>query len=387
MASTKKPYLIIPRLIEQPTWGGDYIIKLKNWDKNAELGAKKIGQSYELFNLSKLAISIIDSSDNAFTPDMGNANNDNVLNSSSYIEGQDYIQFNTFASEAEVGFLGPSPSTKPAPLLIKLNHAFGNSFQLHIKPTVTDARWKPKAESWYFMEDGLVTCGVNREKNIEAYKAACHAINNKMKELSQNVLNKTLSLDDAKEQGISFIKEIDPWQYVNVHQVKKHSLLDLSAGAVHHSWEENREILPLGNVIYEVQQDVMDPICTIRGFDQGKFKSDGSIREIHIDDYFKYIDTDPAHNDIEKLFQKQSGNRLLTTSNYCVDLLEVSTEISMMLGNSFDHLFVRDGSVYVSTSEGTIHLTQGHSCIIPYAAKNYSIKSDQPSVLLRTFVE
>ncbi len=45
---TKRPYLILSKLVEQQTWGGSYIAQFKNIE-DGELKAKKIGQSYELY--------------------------------------------------------------------------------------------------------------------------------------------------------------------------------------------------------------------------------------------------------------------------------------------------------------------------------------------------
>jgi mannose-6-phosphate isomerase class I len=144
----------------------------------------------------------------------------------------------------------------------------------------------------------------------------------------------------------------------------------------------------LGNVLYEIQKDVMDPVCTIRSFDKGKFKSDGSIREIHIDDYFKYLDTNPDHNDVEKMTPKRQGNSLIKTSDYSLDILEVEGEIKDETKGSYSHIFVRDGKVEVEAEEGKVTLTSGHSCFIPEDVLTYGIRSiGGPAVVLKGYVE
>ena len=50
-----QPYIVVPTLIEQPTWGGEYIGNLKGLAQE-NLGGKKIGQSYELFRDSNLSL-------------------------------------------------------------------------------------------------------------------------------------------------------------------------------------------------------------------------------------------------------------------------------------------------------------------------------------------
>ncbi|QQR52772.1 hypothetical protein IPG36_01470 [bacterium] len=52
----RRPYLVIPKLIKQPTWGGSYIVAAKGWSDHEGLGDLKIGQSYELFSGSNLSL-------------------------------------------------------------------------------------------------------------------------------------------------------------------------------------------------------------------------------------------------------------------------------------------------------------------------------------------
>ena len=62
-----------------------------------------------------------------------------------------------------------------------------------------------------------------------------------------------------------FIAKIDPWQFVQTKYAEAGEVFDMSAGGLHHSWEEDLE-LPAGNILYEVQEDRMDPISTVRAF-------------------------------------------------------------------------------------------------------------------------
>lgn len=373
MISNKRPYLIVPKLIEQPTWGGDYILKMKRWNDIAELKDKKIGQSFELFGRSKLLLDITDTDYNRFLPEFGSA--DGLGESSEFhlVEGKDFITL--------------SHLVKNMPLLIKMNQAFGNSFQLHIKPGTTHPHWKPKPESWYYFEPGYVTFGIKKGIDIEEYKRVCHEINNKMAELSNQIKAGEKSLEDAKKESAEFIAARDPHQYVNMHETQKDSIVDLSGGAIHHSWEEDRARCPQGNIVYEVQLDVMDPLCTIRSFDQGKFKADGSIRRIHIDDYFEYIDTDPEHNDIANGTRVRQGDSILKTPFYIMDIVETDHEVSGTTGKSFVHLFVREGMVEVSCDGGMVRVGTGHSCFLPAEVGFYKIKSmGGKVVVLKTFI-
>ena len=140
MSIQKKPYLIIPHLIEQPTWGGEYICSMKGWLQKKDFKGKKIGQSYELYDKSLLSTSITSTDDPLFGA-----------------EGEATIPVSQFAEK------------RPFPL-IKFTQAKGNSFQLHIKPDANDSKWKQKAESWYYLEDGKATFGIKKGADIEKYK-------------------------------------------------------------------------------------------------------------------------------------------------------------------------------------------------------------------------
>ncbi len=69
-------------------------------------------------------------------------------------------------------------------------------------------------------------------------------------------------------------------------------VIDLTAGGIHHSWEEDNDRFPDGNLVYEVQVDVPDDRCSMRGFDKGKFLDDGGLRPTHVADYLATIEQD-----------------------------------------------------------------------------------------------
>lgn len=364
-----RPYLIIPQLIEQPTWGGQYILELKGWKEKKEYQGKKIGQSYELTGTTLLSEEIMDSTAHHFSPN------------SPGIPVQHALQ-----------------ESETMPLLIKMNQALGNSFQLHIKPETKSDRWLPKPESWYFLEKGYVSLGIKAGIDVDVYRKTCQEIDRYMHELSEEIQSGKMTVEEAREQAHAFVQTKNPWQYINRYVMDKHSLLDLSMGAIHHSWEENREETPLGNIIYEVQLDASDDQATIRSFDQGKIKDDGTVRDMTIKDYFEHLDTDPEHNTLDYVTRKAEGEKLLRTRFYSVDLLSItrnsqlatrppSPSATVGTSNSFHHLYVRDGDVNVMAGGVTVRVTRGHSCFIPSTVDQYVISSNAgEAVILKTFV-
>ncbi|MFZ2206772.1 MAG: hypothetical protein WA061_04085 [Microgenomates group bacterium] len=354
MTVQKKPYIIVPHLIEQPTWGGSYICEMKDWLMKEGVKGKKIGQSYELYSGTKLAVGLSSTESQEYGPQYGKT-----------------INISLFSED------------RPFPL-IKFTQAKGNSFQLHVRPTENDQYWQPKAESWYYFEDGKITFGLKKGVDIDEYKNCCFEINNKMKELSSLVVEKSMTRAQADQLAREFITEKNPWQFVNTHIVKKGDVVDLSGGGLHHSWEEDLSACPQGNILYEIQQDVMDPVSTIRSFDQGKFKEDGTIRDIQIDDYFKHIDQDEKRNTLS--IEKKEDGQLFDTPFYSLTSLKLEADKNMKSTSSFHHLFVKDGSIEVVDESGeSIQIGRGHSCFIPQGIR-YVIHPKIQGELLLTYL-
>ncbi len=371
--SNIRPYLIYPKLVEQPTWGGTYIAEYKNWQHKGDLGIKKFGQSYELCGASLLAPDIFDSKSEEFTSDN---------------QAMDALPLKDLIAQDQQKILGPNIYERyhGMPLLIKFTQALGNSFQLHRKPAADSCRWKPKAESWYYFEPGRITLGIKKGIEVSSYKACCKRIEKTMLALSENVRKGTIPLEQARVGAKEIIQKENPRQYVNVLDVPKDALIDLSGGGLHHSWEED-PTSTLGNILYEVQQDVTDDDTTIRSFDQGKLKEDGSIRAIHIDDYFRYLDVGDSRNDPEHAFMYPKGTMLLSTPYYSLDLLEIFGNQTVSLRTSFQHLFLKEGSLEVLTAGGSVTMSKGHSCFIPFAVQSYELRSANKAVVLKTYID
>ncbi|MDO8451343.1 MAG: hypothetical protein Q7S76_00555, partial [bacterium] len=149
-----RPYLILPVMIEQPTWGGEYIASFKGWSHVKAFQGKKIGQSYELYGKSTLLTGISDTTDKQFVE----------LASNPLTQPQTgQILLEEAVSQHADGFLGRGILEKfgTMPLLIKFTQALGNSFQLHVPSGTAEPAWKPKPESWYYLENGVVTFGIH----------------------------------------------------------------------------------------------------------------------------------------------------------------------------------------------------------------------------------
>ncbi len=387
MIHSNRPFLVIPKLIEQPTWGGTYIGEAKGLVDDGYKNIK-IGQSYELFSGTKLSLAT-DSGSPDFKPELGNPDSDETVHGNQlFYDGDSHINLSDLLTENPETVVGPSiwNTYHCMPLLVKFTQSLGNSFQLHVKPGVPDPHWKPKPESWYYFEDGLITYGVRKGVDLDKYKAACKKIHEHMISLSLQVVSGSLELEAARKQAKEFIASINPWQFVNTHEITKNSIVDLSAGGLHHSWEEDFEKYPLGNVVYEVQQDVMDPVSTIRCFDQGKIKNDGSIRAIQIEEYFRFVDTSDERNDISFARKERHGDTILTTSYYSLDESTISEPKTITIANSFEHIFVRTGKASIKTADHTLIVTQGHAAFIPYSVEEYTIEPDGHATVLRTYI-
>ena len=389
MLALNRPFLIIPKLILQPTWGGRYIIRSKGWGDIPGYSEVAIGQTYELFSGSKLLTNIDTTKSADFLPELGNPDTDEISNENPlFYRGTDHVTLSEMTAEHKEVIVGPKVWEKyqKMPLLIKLNQARGNSFQLHIKPGTENYRWHPKPETWYYFEDGLVTFGLKPGTDLKAYKQTCEEIANFMQLLSQAVRTSQKTLNEAKKEAKNFIENANPWQFVNRLEVRKGEVVDLSSGGLHHSWEENIEKHPLGNIVYEVQQDVMDPVCTIRAFDQGKMKENGSVREVHIDDYFSYLDSDPVANDPRNAYLQKKGETLIYTQFYNMDELQLTSGREIKMQDSFEHIYVKEGEVSINAQGGSVTVAGGHSAFIPYSVSSYTLDPKVSSIVLRTYI-
>lgn len=390
---TLRPYLIIPKLIKQPTWGGTYIPETKGWSKKAELNDIKIGQSYELFDKSNLSL-LTASNDPAFTGELTDSKTVKLQTNPPNL-----LPLHSLIASDPVGVLGKKAVSRygpTMPLLIKFTQALGNSFQIHLKDGISHPRWKTKPESWYYFEPGLITCGVKVDTKWGEYQKAVTDLQNTIFHIASGV-GQTMSYEKAKEQIDSTVKKYNPWQYVHVVEVPSGALLDLSACGIHHSWEEDLKKIPLGNVLYEVQLNVMDDVSTIRNFDKGKIGKDGSLRPLHIEDYFALIDrsieanTPETHMRPPQIVTKSSKytlERLMQTRYYTTDKLSITAESDYHETiEDFRHLYVQSGQIQIEADKTMVKLTRGHSAFVPAAVHEYSIKTQsKQAIVLSTYV-
>ena len=383
LPDTTRPYLVIPKLVEQPTWGGGYIAATKSWDSQYALAGMRLGQSYELFSGSNLSLAD-SSSDPAFQGEL--TDRDAVAKFTAPLGSLSLAKLIESSPEAVLGAEVAERTGGVMNVLIKLTQAMGNSFQIHIKDGTVHPFWKPKPESWYYLEPGLITLGVRPDADWKAYQDALTAIDDQVRRLESQVRSGALAYDAAQSEIRKLLEQYDPWAYVNTVTTEKNQLIDLSAGGLHHSWEEDPQRFPNGNVLYELQLEAMDHNSTIRGFDKGNMSRDGSVRALNIEDYFALIDRSPGANDpashmmIAEIIESTDAytmERLLATRYYSLNRLTINgaeTAYSEAIGD-YRHVYVQEGAAEVSTVAGAITLTRGHSCFVPAAAAEYAIKS------------
>ena len=374
-----KPYLIIPKFIEQPTWGGTYISGFKNW-QDKPFANKKIGQSYELYSQTLLT-NIPDSNDPTFEPEL------------------DVAPRHSFAIDELIGVdpekvLGINSIKKfgeKVNTLIKFTQAKGNSFQVHVKEGTENTSWLPKPESWYYFEEGLATLGLSDVKKIEEYNASATRIAAEMDRISSAIKSGQLLLDEAKKQAANLIIQENIYQYVNTVVVPKDAVIDIHAGGIHHSWEENDAKYPNGNIVYEVQLEAMDDASTLRSFDKGKIKDDGSVRPVQVEEYFTYIDASEKTNNPQTFLSHgkkltETVTELFNTPYYQLHQTVLTGTRDMKASNSFQHIFVHDGTVIIESEQNKLTVGRGHSAFIP-ASCDYRLTSlNTPAILLTTFI-
>ncbi len=366
---TLAPWQVQDELIEQPSWGGRYIIDLKGLSDDPEWQSKRVGQSYELARSSRL-----------IDPQTGNV----------------HALTDLIAQDKE-GLLGRAVVDKygtDISLLIKLTQAKGNSFQVHLPEGKTLGHWQPKPEAWFYLAPGLYTFGLKKGTSFEAYSRVLHTIDDEMQRLSREIKAGRRTVENARKQVQERIQTLDPYAYVNMVEAHTDDLIDLTPGAIHHSWEQDDARFPDGNLVYEVQVDVPDDLCSMRGFDKGKFLDDGSVRPTHVADYLATIGQDAEHSDLSRHVRKPQvledsdgckTESLFRTPFFSLDRLTVrpGSTLKQSLAYGFHHLFLHQGSARI----GEWTLAQGRSYLLPAALETYSLEAvDTPAVLLKTFL-
>lgn len=384
-----KPVIIAPVLIEQSTWGGDYILEHKGLKTDSKV---KIGQSYELFEHSRVCLDTYKTSHHPCVY-LGDPQKPETWQQLSGDKTKTQT-LEAYISQDPDAILGRKAKSKMR-LLIKFNQAKGNSYQLHV-PEATQ-KWLPKPESWYYFKPGLVTLGVKPDIDWQEYQDCCQKLYDYSQVLSQQVQAKKLTLDQAKTKMHQAIEADNPARFVNHTMIKKGGVVDLSAGAIHHSWEESDQF-PEGNIVFEVQLQAYDDQSTIRAFDKGKFKDDGSVRQLTIDDYFKHINRDPKYNLAKthlkqpKIIKKTSSytlTQLFKTQNYQLKKLSLRSQTShkqILTSGSFTHAFVESGQVDLQTQNSKWTLTQGYGIFIPACISQVQLKPKKQAKLLLTSV-
>lgn len=385
-----RPYLVIPKLIEQPTWGGDYIVKSKGWDELAQI---KIGQSYELFSGSNLSL-LTDSASRDFH---GEITDNKAVELST--APPDSIQLSKLVAVDPTAVLGEEVARKNPSinLLIKYTQALGNSFQVHIPASLQHPKWLPKPESWYYFEPGCITLGIKPGIDWVAYEACCRNIDVQIATLGNEVQQGLISYEDARLRIAEVVQQDSPTQYVNTVYPVQGQLVDLSCGALHHSWEEDAALAPQGNILYELQLEAMDDVSTFRAYDKGKLFPDGSKRDLQINEYFEFIDRSdalntPANHLPEPAVLSQADgyvlSSLMRSESYSLNKLLLSPRTSYEEHlETYKHLFVKNGTVRITAGKTTLQVTQGHSCFIPTAAGTYTVEAtDTASEILVSFV-
>lgn len=392
-----QPYIIIPNLIEQPTWGGFYIPQLKKIT-NPQLKNKKIGQSYELYEFTNLSAKT--STKNNPSLELGNSKQ--PQQSQKLTSNDKIFNINQLIKQNPLAVLGKKVIKKhnhKIKILIKFTQAKGNSYQIHIKKKTKAVKWFPKPESWYYFEPGLVTLGAKPKVNWQTFQQTCHGINNLAKQLSQKVKSKKISLDQAKKQLQDYISQHNPEKFVNLIRIAKNQSIDLSPCGIHHSWEENSQLIPNGNIVYEVQLNVYDSDSTIRCFDKGKIKNDGSIRNLQIDDYFKHIDHSQEANNPKTHMRKSTIikktstytiKQILQTSNYSLQKIKFTQPINnqhTQTQDSYHHLFAKQGNIQLKANDNQLIITQGFSVFIPASTGQYQLNPlSSKAVVLKTYL-
>jgi mannose-6-phosphate isomerase class I len=387
---TTQPFYIVSLLIKQPTWGGKYIAKFKKIT-DPKVSLTNIGQSYEL---AKDSVLIAEPTTNLpFL--LASANDtDHPQWHGPKVEGLNIQELIESNPEGVLGKKIVKKSGSQMPLLNKFTQAKENSYQVHVALGREFDHWQHKPESWYYFENGKATIGLKEGINLKQYQQRCQDVYQKSLQLSQQVRKQELKVESARQQLADFINQDHPSNYVNTVYPPQNSMVDLSNGGIHHSWESDSD-LPRGNILYEVQLDQRDDVSSIRGFDQGKIKDNGDIRNVAINDYFTALNIDGEYNQPEQYLKtplkKEEGgatiSHIFDNPSYQLTQIEFAGQYrgtETQLDQKFHHLFVKEGGVVITWGDQEWPLAQGQSLFVPANCDNYQLTASQETIILKT---
>ncbi len=227
------------------------------------------------------------------------------------------------------------------PVLVKLLD-IEKPLSLQVHPDDQTARWRHdsygKTEFWYILDaeqDAIIYLGLNKNSNPRELYEKCK--------------------DDS-------VTEI-----LNVIHPKKGDFFLIEPGTIHSAKG--------GLTVAEIQQ-VSD--ITYRVYDWGREHDPVTAREMHLElaidciDYSKFPDTVKNINNSNKI-----GDRsLLTDCKYFkVSMVEVSKELLLVSQdyNSFIIYLCENGSVSISSANGSENIIKGESVLIPANIGEYKI--------------
>ena len=440
----EEPFSCEALIIEQPTWGGTAILEKKGLSDDPAWRGKKVGQAFE--NHAWLPV---------HTPDGWTVS---ILDVSLVL--------------GEL-FLGPVAwRTVPAMgQLRKDTEAYGNSFQLHL----SEPKWIvrggrpalliPKSEAMRYLDQpGLLSCGVKCRTEAEwrDYERRLRNIDAGMSKLSSGILSGGLSLAEAKQQARQLMLDNNPYLWVHLLIPQPEVVVDFSTPRRHHNWEENndasRELFAAAgidlarlqglcvNKLDEIQIGLyvdlagtaikQEPISlagfaglslirkrervivltddnsSIRGFDKGKFKADGTVRPLDVDTYFDHIDRRPEVNIPDQAIVKPKVRQLaegtirrydFDTGLYAFTVLETSKpnpERSFRQSfhgrftsatDSYHHIYADEGPVLITFESGhaPVAVSKGYSVFLSGSTGVYGINplsAGRPAVVAIAYV-
>lgn len=328
-----RPYIVVPTLIPQPTWDGDYIASHKRIKEL--IGNLNIGQSYELFSGSFLSsrrssthlpsLHLADGNDPTTIPKA-------IVANDQLISLQDLINIDPKAVLGQKAMDGYSYQMN---LVIQITQSKSIKFQLPEPNPTSQRSSNPKA--CLFLEPGRLTSGANLEKFQNDLTA---------KTDNQSISSRFKTINISKNQVADFSK-------VSLNFARN-----------------DRNFLPDGNVMFMLEANLFDATAH-------PVRSDDPITDKECQKHSYSFATDLKKSKIHKRSSTQTIKSHLTTPYYRLDEWIFSSPLSNKFTTTtdcFQHLFVRSGRVEFASHDGTrLEISQGFGVFVPASTGAYSL--------------
>lgn len=314
-------------ILKSVIWGGEKIAPYKN----IETDLTEIGESWEISDV-KGSVSVVDAG-----PD----------------KGKTLTQLLTEYGPALLGEKNFKKYGATFPLLIKFIDA-RQDLSVQVHPTDELARERGsefgKTEMWYVVDaekDAKLANGFNRAVKPEEYR--------------------------------SLVESGEIMDVLNFNAIRPGDVFFIPAGRVH--------AIGKGAFVAEIQET---SDITYRIYDYKRKDQDGNERQLHTEEAFEAINFGDTEGEaVDYVARRDVPVNVVSSPFFTTNIWHIDHEVKRDYSelDTFVVVICTKGAATLTTANGTLHLEQGHSVLIPASCSQLDIIPDGHFEALETYVK